>query len=272
MATLTVVTVTWNDLRGLQRTMASLAEQTLRSYQHVIVDGGSTDGTLEWLSQHPIADDTVIVSEPDRGIYDAMNKGLARAKGTLIAFMNSGDAYARPEALASAVSHHVTHGWRWGHGRARVVNEERTQVRPLTPVRHHRIRDALSRNKLVHQTIFVETQFLRELGGFDLHHPIAADFRLFLLLSRWGGAPGLWTDVDVEFLIGGVSDERFVKALWECHVARSQVYGLGGLLRSADVIWTVAVVAYVAMRRYVKRCIRAAGADNLIAWWSRARS
>ena len=97
----TVVTITWNNAFGLRRTLESLATQDFDDVQHVVIDGGSTDGSVEWLADHRVFADTVVVSEPDRGIYDAMNKGAALAKGTLITFLNAGDAYARPGCSAT---------------------------------------------------------------------------------------------------------------------------------------------------------------------------
>ena len=71
----TVVTVTMNNLVGLKRTLESLRSQSFRDVQHVVIDGASSDGSVEWLREHIAFDDTVVVSERDNGIYDAMNKG-----------------------------------------------------------------------------------------------------------------------------------------------------------------------------------------------------
>lgn len=94
----TVVTVCWNDLDGLQATGESLRSQSLTDFEWVVIDGGSSDGTREWLEAE--AGVARWVSEPDSGIYDAMNKGIDRAAGRYLLFLNSGDRLADPSVLA----------------------------------------------------------------------------------------------------------------------------------------------------------------------------
>lgn len=98
-----VITVVRNDAAGLARTLASVAAQDYTNRQMVVIDGGSTDGTLETLREHATAINTWI-SEPDEGIYHAMNKGVALADGEWLLFMNAGDEFAGVDALSSAVA------------------------------------------------------------------------------------------------------------------------------------------------------------------------
>jgi glycosyltransferase involved in cell wall biosynthesis len=101
-ATLTVITVVLNDPEGLERTLTSLEAQTWADWECVVVDGGSKDRTLAVLHAHA---DTVTrsVSEPDLGIYHAMNKGLDFADTEWLLFMNAGDEFADPEVLSAAM-------------------------------------------------------------------------------------------------------------------------------------------------------------------------
>jgi putative colanic acid biosynthesis glycosyltransferase len=95
----TIITITRNDLAGLQRTEGSIAGQTFRDFEWIVIDGNSSDGTGKYLgSLH--RPNFSWLSEPDRGIFDAMNKGLDRANGRYVIFMNSGDKFAGPEILA----------------------------------------------------------------------------------------------------------------------------------------------------------------------------
>jgi putative colanic acid biosynthesis glycosyltransferase len=91
-----IITITRNNLAGLCRTRASLMTQDCSDYEWIIIDGASTDGTSEFLKTYS----AIIVSEPDLGIYDAMNKGLDRAKGTYVLFMNAGDNFASSATLS----------------------------------------------------------------------------------------------------------------------------------------------------------------------------
>ena len=94
MCMITLVTVTYNAAAVLQRTLASIAEQTCKDFEHLIIDGASTDNTIQLAQQYKaslIGGQVVILSEPDKGLYDAMNKGLRLAKGDYICFLNAGD-------------------------------------------------------------------------------------------------------------------------------------------------------------------------------------
>jgi len=87
---LSIITVNLNNLTGLQKTMQSVFEQTFTDYEYIIIDGGSTDGSKEYIEQYSDKLD-YWVSEKDGGIYNAMNKGILRAKGEYCLFLNSGD-------------------------------------------------------------------------------------------------------------------------------------------------------------------------------------
>lgn len=266
----TVVTVTFNDMEGLRRTVDSLRQQTFRDFQHVVIDGGSTDDSVRWVKQHPAGEMNVIVSEPDDGIYDAMNKGLARAAGSLVTFLNAGDSYAQDDVLVRVVHNQRRHSWEWGHGLARIIDGDR-QVRPLGTASYHFLRHAFGRNTIVHQTVFVKTSVLRSLGGFDLDYPVAADFHSVLRLGR-RSRPGLWADVDVDFLVGGLSDRRFSLALWDMHRARCDVLGFRGPVRALDAAWWAVLVLYVHGRRMAKLFAQLVAGRRAIDWWvARAR-
>jgi glycosyltransferase involved in cell wall biosynthesis len=96
-----IITVVLNDATGLEKTLASLRQQTSRQYELIVVDGGSSDRTLDVLRSER-AHINVVISEPDRGIYDAMNKGLRFARSEWIIFMNSGDRFNDPGVLTTA--------------------------------------------------------------------------------------------------------------------------------------------------------------------------
>jgi glycosyltransferase involved in cell wall biosynthesis len=87
---LSIITVVYNNLDGLQFTFQSLQKQTCKDYEWLVIDGGSTDGTVEWLD-HLDFSGLTFISEKDKGLYDAMNKGLQMASGLYVWFINSGD-------------------------------------------------------------------------------------------------------------------------------------------------------------------------------------
>ena len=110
MIRFTVVTITYNAEKVLQRTLDSVLSQTYEGLEHLIVDGASKDGTLHLAEQYKETSDAsesghkvIIQSEPDHGIYDAMNKGLTQASGDYIVFLNAGDSLPSTDTLEQIV-------------------------------------------------------------------------------------------------------------------------------------------------------------------------
>lgn len=133
--TLSVITVTFNAERTLPHTLKSVVEQTYPHIEYIVIDGASTDGTLQMLNQSGV---TVhhLVSEPDKGLYDAMNKGAALATGDYLCFLNAGDAFFSPTTVEQIFGGlldneklpHVI------YGETALVNEARQPI----GMRHHR--------------------------------------------------------------------------------------------------------------------------------------
>src|SRR5437773_10662099 len=90
---ISVITPSYNQRRFIEDTIQSLQRQTYSNFEHIVVDAGSTDGTLEVLKKHETAYNMTWSSEPDSGMYHGINKGLRRAKGQSLAYLNSDDLY-----------------------------------------------------------------------------------------------------------------------------------------------------------------------------------
>lgn len=165
---LTIVTVCRNALDDLQRTVTSVKAQTFSDYEYLIVDGGSTDGSAEWLDTQ---EGIKWISEPDKGIYDAMNKGVQMAAGEWIIFMNAGDTFYTPEVLQQVVPFlKDPHGLVYGD-----ISKERKGheviKRAEKPHNAHRM-------ICCHQALFTRTTLLKDTP-FDTSYRLSADFKFF---------------------------------------------------------------------------------------------
>lgn len=92
MSKLSIITVNYNNLEGLKKTIESVSSQTWQEFEHIIIDGGSTDGSVAYIESKAQLFE-YWVSEPDKGVYQAMNKGIAKASGEYLLFLNSGDHF-----------------------------------------------------------------------------------------------------------------------------------------------------------------------------------
>ena len=103
---ISIITVTYNAARPLQRTLDSVARQTYQQLEHLIIDGASKDDTVAVAERYQASApySVIITSEPDKGLYDAMNKGLRQATGDYIVFLNAGDALHAPDTLATVAA------------------------------------------------------------------------------------------------------------------------------------------------------------------------
>lgn len=169
-----IVTITFNNLKGFQRTHRSMQEQDCADYEWIIVDGASTDGTADYIKELNVH----IISEPDKGLYDAMNKGIDHAKGKYIVFMNSGDEFASPSTLSdikAAIDKHSSSP-DFIYGDALETGEyENSDGKPLyKPARSH---EHPERGLFTHhQAMYYAREKISDLR-YDLSYPIAADYK-----------------------------------------------------------------------------------------------
>jgi len=161
-----IVTVTCNNLNGLKRTATSVRGQTSRDYEWIVVDGGSDDGTVEYLA----GTDARWISEPDRGIYDAMNKGIDRASGNCLLFLNAGDELAAPDVLErlSRIEADFIYGDALENGFCKLA-------RPAASIAY---------GMFTHHQAMVYRRALIGNLRYDLKYKIAADYKFTLLFLQ----------------------------------------------------------------------------------------
>ena len=197
----TVITVCYNAREMLLRTMNSVWAQTYKHVEYVIVDGASTDGTLELLAEYGGRIDHW-VSESDKGIYDAMNKGVSMAKGKWVIFMNAGDCFADNHVLENVFSVPRQADVIYGD-----VVKGGVVKKASSPRNAHRM-------FFCHQCVFVKIESLKAFP-FDISHKMSADFKQMKQL--WlAGKQFLQLDFPIaDFDVQGVSNTNRAVGLWD---------------------------------------------------------
>lgn len=168
----TVITVVKNGASVIGSTIASVAAQTHRPLEHRIVDGGSTDGTLDILRRH--GDSVRWTSGPDQGLYDAMNKGVAHVDDLerYVIFLNAGDAFHSNDAIASMFTH--SDGEDFLYGRLERLDDEHGDRDVIGGAVTSR--DLLFAMRCHHQAILCKKSVFDRIGGFRLEYRVAADY------------------------------------------------------------------------------------------------
>jgi glycosyltransferase involved in cell wall biosynthesis len=224
-----VITISFNDLDGLKRTVDSLRAQRYEgAIEHIVIDGGSGEDVVEYLSGCQPGF-TYWQSESDGGRYDAMNQGIAHASGDLLWFMHSGDCFSDPDAVAQVVKTISARGPArevWGFGMDKLIGLGR--VRGPIPFS---TRKFLAGWQVVpHQASFFGSSVVSKLGGYDLDFGIAAD-QEFIFRAALLREPITIQRVLCDFDITGVGSNRHpsvvfgdLRRLWDLHGR----YPLGG--------------------------------------------
>lgn len=211
---ITVVTVCWNAAASIDATLVSVDEQTHPDLEHLVIDGQSTDGTLELLAQRP-SPKRRVVSEADKGLYDAMNKGLALARGEIVVFLNADDRYCTPQVLAQVHQAFVASGADAVHADIdMVVQGDPPRVQRRWKSGRHAAWKVMLGWHMPHPGLFIRTATLRRIGAFDTGLRIAADYDLMLRLMRQDGVRLHYLPVTaVEMAVGGLSTSG-LRASW----------------------------------------------------------
>ena len=169
-ALISVVTVCFNAEKEIENTIRSVINQNYSNIEYIIIDGGSVDGTVDLIEKY--ADKiTYWVSEPDKGIYDAMNKGIKIASGEWIIFMNSGDLFVDENVLNNIFTTSIKEHVNFVYGNTLLNYNGRHKLSSPNPVSY--LKKGMA---FCHQSVFVRTKCMLE---FNVKYKIAADFDFF---------------------------------------------------------------------------------------------
>lgn len=239
MITFTVITCTFNAEHVLQRTLDSVLEQTYPQVEHLIVDGLSRDDTVkmagaykEWSDEADNGHRIVIVSEKDRGLYDAMNKGIERATGDYLIFLNAGDVFPSKETLEQ-VSFHFADGKALPgvlYGDADIVNDDGHFIRHrrLQPPAVLTWRSFRHGMLVCHQSFYARADIAKK-NLYNLKYRFSADVDWCIRIMKDAEKQGLTMEnvgaVLVNYLDGGMSVQNHRASLKERFRIMAHHYG-----------------------------------------------
>lgn len=206
-----IITITYNAAATIERTIASVEKQDYRSIEYIIVDGGSTDGTMQIVGRH-MSSINRCVSEPDNGIYDAMNKGLKLATGIYVWFLNSGDELNEPDTVSKVMASARGADVYYGDTVITLMDGSVVGGRRLTPpeeLTSESFRDGM----LVCHQAFVARRSICE--PYDTKYRFSADFDWCLRILEKAKTVVNTHETIVRFLDGGVTKSHIVEGLRE---------------------------------------------------------
>ncbi len=259
MPKISVITVCRNAEKTIGRTIASVAHQTCKCFEYIVIDGASTDGTLELLQKH-MTGNKIVVSEPDDGIYDAMNKGIRKATGEYLYFLGADDWLVDAHVLERVRAFIRRHpGYSFYMGNVFLYQEN------LQLIKRQRgnlsAEDIKYGNMCPHQGLFARRDSMEE--GFDTHYKIAADYE-FLLRNIVKGKSFCPMDLDVAYysLFGASADMQ----LYDEYSTIIKSYLGAEYLRRIDRLRDVAGNGR-SLRKMFKRLLQMSlGEKRLLQW------
>lgn len=201
---LSIITVNLNNAAGLSKTATSVLAQTFSDFEYIIIDGGSSDGSNDVIREIS-GSLTYWISEPDKGTYNAMNKGIKVAKGEYCLLLNSGDYFVENRVLEKLFSRNVT---------ADIISGDVLKVRPNSKFRRVSSPETVSLHKLCihslpHQATLIKRTLFEEIGYYTEIYKIASDWEFFLKALVILEKSYSHIDIDVSyFRIGGISSRK----------------------------------------------------------------
>ncbi len=182
----TIVTATYNLIKNDRkeafiRALESVRNQTYKNIEHIVIDGASDDGTVELIKEYSDKSWIKYISEPDTGLYDAMNKGAMLAKGEYILFLNSDDYYSGEKGIEKSIEAIEKTNADYSYTDCKIMNADGSRNKSHL---HNKpdFSKIFTDMPFCHQTLMVKTNIFRELGMFDLTYKSAGDYEFVLRL------------------------------------------------------------------------------------------
>lgn len=219
-----IITVTYNAEETLPATLESVACQTFRNYEHLIVDGASSDSTMAIAGKFDNPN-LRCFSSPDNGIYDAMNKGLADAEGAYVIFLNAGDRFHSPDTLAHIADTIMSHNFPGlVYGQTDIVDASGARIGPrhLTAPANLTLKDFAQGMLVCHQA-FVALR--RITAPYNLHYRFSSDYEWCIRVLQHSRHNILLDEVIIDYLNEGTTTRNHRRSLMERFRIMSYYYG-----------------------------------------------
>lgn len=214
---ISVITVVFNGAEYIEQTIRSVLNQTYQNIEYIVIDGGSQDGTIDIIKKYSDRIGTWI-SEPDKGIYDAINKGIDRCNGVLISTLNSDDYYSNDDVVQRIVDRYdETIGIYYGD--VKIVERDTGSASYTRYANLSKIRYGMYLN---HPATFIRAELYKRFGTYSMQYKIAADYDMLLQLFLEKCRFSYIKDEMVSMRDGGVSIEQGLLAKSEVLQVRKQ--------------------------------------------------
>ncbi len=219
---LSVITIVYNNVKDVERTILSVTRQTYQNIEYIIVDGLSNDGTLDVVHKYEehIAR---IISEKDEGIYDAMNKGLAAANGDYVIFMNSGDEFFNAETVAAVFASAEGADIYYGETEMIDANGQSLGQRRHKAPKKFTWRSFKYGMSVSHQAIYVKRALAEP---YDRQYQLSADIDWILRIAKKAKTIVNVNRYVAKYLVGGMSKKKHKQSLVERFNIMKKHYGL----------------------------------------------
>ncbi len=214
-----IITVTFNAKDYLEQTIKSVIAQTYTPIEYIIIDGGSTDGTIDIIKRYS-NNLSYWISEPDKGIYDAMNKGISHAKGKLIGIVNASDFYEQDTVQRVVAASNQNPQAGIFHGNINMLNEDGSLFKVKQP--NTDMQQLTKGFGIYHPTFFVRKSVYDTMGCYDTTFRLAADYDFALRCWRNDIVFCYINRVLSNFRIGGATNKRRLLGLEESKKALLQ--------------------------------------------------
>ena len=219
---LSVITVVYNNVQHIERTIKSVIDQTYTDVEYIVIDGGSTDGTLEIIRSY---DEKIakLITEKDEGIYDAMNKGLFLAGGDYVIFMNSGDAFYSADTVAGVFS--TAPDADIYYGETEMINDAGQSLGR----RRHKAPNQFTWKSfkygmsISHQAIYIRRSLTKP---FNPNYQLSADIDWILSAAKKAKNIVNVHQYVARYLVGGMSKAKHRQSLNERFAIMKDYYGL----------------------------------------------